>query len=182
MVKRESYIQEKDFTETGNWNVARSYSEGIIWRYIQEATELESIAEDGCIEFVEEFTTSKEMKDKVRLLALKRFIKRLIKIIDVCHFAIKNPKDRKELLETREYLEKLRKKAIPKVHRIKKHYDESVLKINEKPFSFLLEELKKTFRELKFPLNRSDLIYRKNENFNAKKYKKKLKERIINVG
>ncbi len=100
--------QDKNISDTGNWNVAADYSKFKIMKYLYLADEYSAIATFGHSNLIEELQSDISV-EQIRISGLRRLIDSLIILIDNTHFAIKNTTDKKNLDDYRKEL----KKAIP---------------------------------------------------------------------
>jgi len=173
-----SYTQELDFTETANWNSAQLYSEVAITKYLLDADKFRLIATYGSLDIETSILQNipKQILIRARYNALIRYHDTIRTIIDNSYFALR-VKDREQIDPVVEKLEKL-EPIIEKV--IDRKGGKETL--NEALFKDLLEVLRGILKEIKTPLNKSDLIFGHKEEFDPTKFKESVKDNIINVG
>lgn len=172
-----------DTSETDNWNVAKNYSTYIVMQHIYRIKEYEEIARVGTTDIVDEFNITPATKELLQIKALNRMLIELQMLIGNTRFAIKKKEDRPLLLEYKKELDKL-SNVISSVAR--KTFNErdkvETMRINEKPFNFVLKKLIHIKEELLYPLNRSDLIFGSFEEFDPEEYKKKISSDLVSGG
>ena len=164
-----NYSNDFDFTDTGNWNSAKLYSEVMIATPLFEAKIYERIARFGTNEFEELPFLDETLKQKKRLDAIVWLVDTLQVIINNSTFALKS-KDKPKVLE---YLEKLQEmeELLPSLQIKKENLGRLMIKIDEDKFKTMLKHLTRIRRELKEPLNRADLIFTHVEEFDPKAWK-----------
>lgn len=183
MPKRDQ--EDSIVSETGNWNVADSYAKSKIMRPLILCDYYEDIAYFGYDSIAEELVNySSPPNDVIKLRAMKRLTKQLIRLIDNCKFALKKGKTKEKALGYRELLIKL-DSTIPKL--IKETYnaveDKRTVSIsNISLFNEVLEKISEIKSKINEPLNENHLIFTDKEEFDAKAFKAKLKDRMINQG
>jgi len=185
MFKRDS--NDKEMSETGNWNVADSYSKAKIMRPLVLCDYYEDVARFGFESLIDELTTPSEQlpsNDIIKLKALKRLIRELIRLIDNSKFALKKKGTRNKALSYKSEL-LLLEKIIPKL--IKTYRDEmagtTIIKISDNLiFEQLINMVSTIKSKINEPLNENHLIFIDKEEFDPKAFKDGLKERMINKG
>ena len=78
-----------EHSESSNWNVAKSYSDIKIMKWLELVDDYEMIAEYGALSFEEEFLIQPDTKTQCKVTALYRLHRTLLKIIDNTLFALK---------------------------------------------------------------------------------------------
>ena len=173
-----SYTQELDFTETANWNSAQLYSEVAITKYLLDADKFRLIATYGSLDLESSILQNipQNLLSRARYNALIRYHDTIRTILENSYFALRN-KDKESVDPVFEKLEK-----------IEPHFAKVLVKINGKEsinetlIRALIEILRKILKEIKTPLNKSDLIFGHKEEFDPTKFKESVKDNIINVG
>lgn len=173
----------KEVSETGNWNVASDYARSMIMEEIYLAKEYSRIARFGTTTLQEELEGIYGNKQEMQLKGFERLLDCLITLIDNSLFAIKNKNDKKKLNGYRITLKKI-EKIIPKlyaqiINNIKKTRE---LNINYKVYHPVLETVLKIKSRINEPLNKAHLIFTDKEEFDPKEFKKRMKERMVNKG
>lgn len=177
--KRE-YAEDLEFTESGNWNSAQTFSDAMVARYYLEACEFERIATFGFNHPDERFLFPPHLIVERRLEALKWLIDSLRILIDNTYFALLSkdkPKATKYynlLIETEDLL--------PYVQSTKTEFSRKVTIIQEDKFKLLIKDLRIIRRELHTYLNRADLIFRHKEEFDPVKWKQQAIDEMVNQG
>lgn len=172
-------------SETGNWNVADSYSRMKIMKPLIMCDLYEDIAIFGYESIIEELDNYQAPpNDVIRIKAVKRLIRELLRLIDNAKFAMKKSGTKKEILKYRHYLENL-EKILPKVIEVDYEYqneNNSVSIVDEKSFNQILEKISEIKSKINEPLNKNHLIFTDKEEFDPKAFKERLKERMVNQG
>ncbi len=176
MKKEEDY----NVSETGNWNVASEYSRLKIMKPLFLADEYQNIAMYGFSSLLEELTDLAQIQVEVlRIKGMERLVSTLILLIDNSLFAVKTE---------RETLENLRKDLI-KIQNIVHvlynngtHNKKKIIRIREKEFDGVIKKLAEIKTKINEPLNKNHLIFTSKEDFNPKKFKDRVKDRMINEG
>jgi len=172
-------------SETGNWNVADSYSKSKIMRPLVMCDFYEDVATFGYDSLVDELMDFESPpNDLIKIKAIQRLIKELIRLIDNAKFALKKPGTKDEVLKYREHLVKI-ETIIPKL--IKVNYNEiehrkSIMISNETLFYEVLKKLSDIKSKINEPLNKNHLIFTDKEEFDPKAFKDKIKRRMIEEG
>ena len=172
-------------SETGNWNVADQFTKSKIMRPLNLCDYYEDIAIFGYESIAEELINyDAPPNDIIRIKALKRLVKILIKLIRNAKFALKKPGTRKTALGYKEQLEKF-DSLIPKIIRLKvnevKKTKSFVIK-DYKLFDDILEKVLIIKSKINEPLNQNHLIFTDKEEFDPKKFKENLKKRMREEG
>ena len=185
MMGKTRQTDEKFITsETGNWNVADSFSKIKIMGPMIKCEMYEDIALNGHEDFVEELMHIGVPTDELKIRALKRLINELIRLAKNTKFAMKREKTQDQLEGIKKKLYKIRDHAFPLT--FKKQSDQSVgavyLRINKDIFDYTLEEVSKLKSDINLPLNRNHLIFTDREEFDPKAFKARMKDRMVNQG
>lgn len=162
-------------SEYGTWNVASDYSKLKIMQPLILCDQYETIATFGFTDFTEEIFSNINI-DVLKIRGFKRLIKTLILLIDNSKFVIKG-EDKKLLIKYRKELERYYK-VIPALHEIISNQKEKTkeIKIIEEKYIPALERVVEIKSLINEPLNKYDLIFTHKEEFDAKKYKEKIKQ------
>jgi len=171
-----------EVSETGNWNVAKPYTEIKIMKWLYLIDEYETIARYGTSDMIDEFIVDQHSKNLARLKAIDRMTHALIKVIGNTKFALKKD-DKKLVSEYKEALEKI-ESFLPKLEiKIRSVKDKSIVyKVKEKEFKVVLNTLSKIAEDLLEPLNKADLIFTSRDEFDPDELTRKIKEDIIFSG
>ena len=174
-----SYIES---SESGNWNVADSYSKLKIMKHLYEADQYETIATFGAEGMVEGIMLDESLKNVARVNALTRLLKCLSMIINNTIFAVKS-KDKETLKKLKKDLKEVGK-AIPMVSSVitNQRTRTNEIKIEEKIFRGLLDILIRIKSDINEPLNRADLIFSSSEEMDPDEMMKRIEEDIIMGG
>lgn len=169
-------------SETGNWNVAADFSKLKIMRQLYLADDYESVAKFGTSLLYDEFTNPYP-QDVLRKKGFERLVDTLIKIIDNSIFAVKDPESKDKLNTLRSELCRI-EKLIPKLSRtVKKRLSSPPqLEILNEVFNPIFERVRIIKSEINEPLNKNDLIFTNRKEFDKKKFKEGIKNRVINHG
>lgn len=182
---RSSHLEESyETSETGNWNVADSFSKVKIMTPIANCEIYEDIALYGYANFLEELGNFRISVDELRISGLRRLINELIKLGKNCKFVMKKEGTKEELSKILTRLHKIKDDIFPNTYlQIRDQRDNSsTLQIHPALFErtlFLVSEIKS---DISTPLNKNHLIFVDKEEFDPREFKKKIKERIINKG
>lgn len=169
-------------TESGNWNVAKHYSEIKIMKWLVLIDEYETIARFGTSDMLEEFNLDENFKNVARIKAIKRLHHAITKLIDNTIFALKK-KDKEKFTDYKKDL-KVIESVIPTIefNTINQKAKTSAIVINEDRFIFVLETLIKINTKMLDPLNDASLIFTPVEEFDPMKIKEKIAEQLVNQG
>lgn len=171
-------------SETGNWNVADSFSKIKIMGPMIKCEAYEDIAINGYEDFADELMNVSVSTDELQIRALRRLINELIRLAKNTKFAMKRDKTAKDLDVIKNRLELIRDKIFPAT--FKKCVDQSsgidFLRINKDIFYLALDKVSEIKSDINLPLNRNHLIFTDREEFDPKAFKERIKQRIINQG
>ena len=176
---------ESIISETGNWNVADSYSKSKIMKPLLLCDYYEDIATFGYDSIIEELINFESPpNDLIRIKAIKRLVKELIRVIDNSKFALKKQGTKKEILKYRKAIVQLGN-LIPKLGKIRYNQIEdrkTIAITDEGLFTTILEKLSEIKSKINEPLNRNDLLFTNKEEFDPVAFKDRLKRRMIEKG
>ena len=177
----EGYI----ISETGNWNVADQFSKSKIMRPLNLCDYYEDIACFGYESIAEELINFQAPpNDVIRIKAIQRLTRELIRVINNAKFALKVGNTKSTALRYKEQLIKLQK-TIPNLVKVNKNRIEktTIIKItNQALFDEILGAISEIKSKINEPLNKNHLIFTDKEEFDPKAFKKNLKERMISQG
>jgi len=177
----EDYI----ISETGNWNVADQYSKSKIMRPLNLCDYYEDIANFGYESIVDEIINfNSPSNDFIKIKAIKRLVRELIRLIDNTKFALKIENSKKLVLQYKIELQKI-EQVIPKLIKIKKNNISKTSKMFIKDpllFQDILNQVSEIKSKINEPLNRNHLIFTDREEFDPIAFKNSLKERMVNKG
>ena len=176
----EDYIK----SETGNWNVASYYSKMKIMAPLATCDFYEDIAAFGYESLAEELISYRVPQDLIRIKALKRLIRELIKVINNSKFAMKKANTKTEILKYKNQLKQLGK-TVPKLYEITQDHIKktSIVKIKDyEVFDKFLEIVIEIKSKINEPLNKNHLIFIDKEEFDPKAFKDNLKRRMTHQG
>ena len=166
-------------SESGNWNVAAQYSSSKIMRNLYLADEYSNIAIFGYSSLVDELQNPIP-KDVLMIKGFERLVNCLILIIDNSLFAVK--KDKEVLVEFKKKLKKV-EALMPllseKVINHRKRTSKIEVTDKYKKVLDIVLEIKAGINE---PLNKNHLIFTDKEEFDPKKFKNDIKERMRERG
>lgn len=171
-----------DMEETKTWNVAQSYSNLKIFKWLYYADEYCVIAKFGTSDMIDEFVTNDNMRNIARIKSLYRLTNCLLMIIDNSIFALRK-KDKPTMEEYRKKLIQI-EKVIPVCHSNiynQKNKTTSTI-IDEEKFKKILSLLENIKREINTPLNNADMIYYKSEEVDPDELMRQIQEDIIHSG
>lgn len=171
-------------SETGNWNVASNYSKFKIMKPLFAADYYEEVALFGNDSLIEDIASFGIPNGQVRYRALVRLIETLLLVINNTRFAMKVPGTKEQLVKHYNDLRKLRLKTSELVA---SSYDpeskRDILEIkNYTIFDNFISLVSHIKAEINNPLNKNHLIFTDKEEFDPKKYKENLKQRMIEQG
>jgi len=169
-----------DELETKNWNVAKSYSQEKVQRWLVLIDEYHTLATFGYSKIDSDiFVRNSNLKNTARLMALHRLIHAILTLIRNTKFAI-HKKD-KPFFETYSKRLLLIKKNIYKLRVEKKRGNKLVeLGIEEDLFEKINIEITDMIDNINLKLNDADLIFTHTEEYDPKKIKEGFKDRYIN--
>lgn len=172
-------------SETGNWNVADDYSRTKIMKPLLMCDLYEDIATFGYESIIDELINFQAPpNDVIRIKAIKRLIKELIRLIDNSKFALKKPGTKEKILKYRRYILSL-EKILPRVIKINYNqieHTKTLMISNEILFNQILEKISDIKSKINEPLNQNHLIFTDKEEFDPRAFKEKLKYRMIHQG
>ncbi len=175
-----------EISETGNWNVADQYSKGKIMKPLNLCDIYEDIASYGYESIIDQLASwQAPPNDHIRLKALERLIKELIRLIDNAKFALKKKGTKAKALKYRGILEKIKKETLPKLQTVRRnqiHRTSQITIANSELFDIILQTVTKIKSKINEPLNANHLIFTDKEEFNPRDFKNKLKDRMVNQG
>lgn len=167
-------------SETGNWNVADTFSKTKIMKPLIMCDFYEDIAMFGYESLVEELINFQAPpNDIIRIKAMQRLVKELIRLINNAKFALKKPGTREKAIEYKQALQKI-EKAIPNLVDIHKNKQISIPDLDL--FNDFLEKISEIKSKINEPLNRNHLIFTDKEEFDPIAFKQRLKHRMIEQG
>jgi len=172
-------------SESGNWNVADQYVKNKIMKPLNLCDYYEDVAYFGYESIAEQLINySVPSNDVIKIQAMERLIKELIRLIRNSKFALKIKGTRDEALKYQKQLE-LILPVIPNLmktnHNRINHTKISKIK-NTKLFEDLLDKVSEIKSKINEPLNKNHLIFTDREEFDPKKFKDNIKRRIKNQG
>lgn len=183
MPKRELDTDDYIISETGNWNVADQYSKLKIMKPLYMADEYAEIAIFGTSSIIDDLNLQNSNIDQLKFLGFRRLIRCLITIIENSKFAIKGENDRADLKKYMDTLKNIQK-SLPvlvnvrtdAIHKTREIY------LEKEKYEKALEILLEIKEKINTPLNHNHLIFTDREEFDAKKFKDALKERMKSKG
>ncbi len=181
------FKKDKDETisESGNWNVADSYAKAKIMRPLVMSDYYEDIAIYGYDSIIDELVNySTPPNDFIRITALQRLIKELIKLINNAKFALKIKGTKVKILEHKSNLKKL-EMVIPKLWGFKYNQTTKIKEPfikDEVIFRDFIEKISEIKSKINEPLNQNHLIFTDKEEFDPRAFKDRMKDRMVNQG
>lgn len=176
---------EHMISELGNWNVADQYTKNKIMRPLNLCDYYEDIALFGYESIADELIGfSSPPNDVIRIRAMNRLIKELIRLIDNSKFALKKPGTLKDILKYKESLKTI-ESILPNliktsVNQINKTRTQSIK--NYSLFDEILEKISQIKSKINEPLNKNNLIFVDKEEFDPSVFKDAIKKRMVNKG
>lgn len=169
-----------DELETKNWNVAKSYSEEKVQRWLVLIDEYQTLSVFGFSKIESDiFVLDPNLKNTARLQAMKRLIQAMLTLIRNTKFAIRK-NHRSDFLEYSARLLIIEKNLF-KLRIEKKRGNKIVqLEIEENLFEKMMNEITTMIDDINLRLNEADLIFTHTEEYDPKKVKEGLRERFIN--
>ncbi len=172
-------------SETGNWNVADQYTKNKIMKPLNLCDYYEDIATFGYELIIDELINyNMPPNDIIRIKALRRLIKELIRVIDNSKFALKKAGTKEEILKYKKNLKDIML-IIPKVIRTSHNEIQGTKSIRIKNYSLfdeIIEKVSNIKSKINEPLNKNHLIFVDKEEFDPKAFKENMKHRMIHKG
>lgn len=170
-------------SETGNWNVADLFAKLKIMKFLKLMDDYEIIATFGSSDLLEELETSHLNTDDIKLRAFKRLVKFLSMLINNTKFALKNKIDKKTFEDFQKNIKKI-EKIIPALSYYKKNDQTKTKKLilNQEKYDRIFEAIIQIKADVLEPLNKSDLIFTHQEEFDPNAYKDKIKKDAMTRG
>jgi len=171
-------------SETGNWNVADSFSKVKIMGPMIKCEAYEDIALNGHEDFLDELMNIGVPTDELRINALRRLINELIKLAKNVKFAMKKKGTEKQLEDYKKNLEKIRDSVFPETFKQRTDQGAGVtfFVIEKNIFDFALEQVSSIKSDINIPLNKNHLIFTDREEFDPRSFKESIKDRMMNRG
>ena len=166
--------------ESGNWNVAKPYTNDKILKWLVLIDTYQTIARFGVLHLENDiFVNNINLKNSARLYATRRLIHAIRTLIQNTKFAIKSA-DKETLEKYYDRLLKLEKNIY--LLRIEKKRGNQVieLSVNEDLFDKIITELDKMVDDINSRLNKADLIFTSTTDFDPRKAKEILKGKYVN--
>lgn len=173
-MKSPSYI---DLSESKAWNVARSYSETKIMKWLVMVDDYEILSQFGVNDMSEEFNLDTHTKNIVKLRSIHWLNKTMLLVISNS-LKLCRKKDqpmlygfKKALMTLKSLISELEKDSI-----IKKRDGKTTYNINLEQFNLILDAHSEIKENMIEPLNNSELIFTRVEDYDPDK----LKQEFIN--
>lgn len=169
-------------SDTGNWNVAQYFVIMKIMKLLAELDILEVRARYGSNSTEEEFMMGFSDITRVRVNSIKRLPDTLRMLIGNTLFAIRRS-DKKEFMMYHDMVLEL-KTLVPSTYEVIKDVrnNRDKIIINETNFDKVLDGLVYVKDKILLPMNKADLIFTAQEEFNPTEYKKKRITEFIETG
>jgi hypothetical protein len=173
---------EWDDIQSGNWNVAKPYTQEKILKWLVLIDEYQTIATFGFSKIESDvFINNENLKNTSRLHAMKRLIHSIVSLIRNTKFAVKKNDMKSFEDHTKRLL--LIEKSLYKLREEKKRGNKiTELGINEKLFDLMMKEISEIIDDINQKLNDADLIFTHTEDIDPKKIKEGYIEKYINRG
>jgi hypothetical protein len=183
MLKRNIELDDYVISETGNWNVAADYSKFKIMKPLLYADIYADIAYFGSSDLFEELNLNLPNYDLLKFKGFERLVRCLLTLIGNSYFAIKYNTDREILKNYKNELIKIEniKNKLIETRTDQVTQQEHFLLIMP-DYERVLNIVLKIKDEINSPLNKSNLIFTDKEEFDPKKFKEAIKERMANKG
>ncbi len=169
--KEEGY----NVSELGNWNVASDYSRLKIMKPLDYCDHYENIARFGYDTLIEQLENFGVPLDVLKLIGFERLVNELIKLCGNSKFAMKVGNTKKEMEDLEKKLVEIRK-LMPLLSKVVTQQRKQKVKLNEEKYYKILDIVVEIKSKLNEPLNKNHLIFTNKDEFDPKKYKKKLIE------
>lgn len=179
----QKYSDVLEMSESGNWNVAKPYTEIKIMKWLFLADEYETVALFGTSDMLSEFELSEEIIKIARIKALDRLNHTLTKLIRNTRFALKTSTDKESFDKYLKDLEFIKKHSIYcyKIG-INQQTKQRMYTIKEEEFRNIVNLYINIHTEILGPLNKANLIFTQIDQMDPDEFKRKLKEDIIYAG
>jgi len=181
MARFGNYDPSNSVSETGNWNVARSYSQEIVMEHYRNLIQLRQMARRGHIEFSDQFVLSPEVVVIAKHNGLIWYAQEILDMITDIFFAIKKKGNPEKILSLKDSI-KNTQKVIPSALKTIMKKEGSIRIINEEKHYRILELLTEIHEKMLFLLNEDDLIYYTKEYDDPDEIKRQIMEDVINNG
>lgn len=167
--------------QTGNWNVAKPYTNDKILKWLVLIDEYQTIATFGFSRLEGDiYMRDKNLQNTSRLNALRRLIHSMQSLIVNTKFALRRKPQRQDFEKYSTRLKRL-EKFIPNLRIEKKRGNRiTELNINEEYFDKIMSEIIEMIDSINFRLNDSDLIFTHTEDYEPRKIKEDLKDKYVN--
>ena len=164
-------------SETGNWNVADQYTKHKIMKPLNLCDYYEDIANFGYESIIDEIINYNSIpNDIIKIKALYRLIKQLIRVIDNTKFALKKKGTKEEVLKYKKTLKTLIEN-FPRI--IIKSNQSGNLRIRDyELFQNILDQVSEIKSKINEPLNANHLIFTDTEEFDPIAFKDRKKRRM----
>jgi hypothetical protein len=184
MVKIRKSDGDYTISETGNWNVADSFSKVKVMRPLENCELYEDIATYGHDSFFGELIRFDMPTDELKIMGLKRLTNELIRLCKNARFAMKKPGTKEQLKKYEEKLRKIKNEILEFTYAktINQVQGTSNLKIRKENFEKVLELLTEIKADINDPLNKNHLIFTDKEEFDPRAFKERIRQRIVNKG
>lgn len=181
-----SKLDWSEFAESGNWNVAKSFSELKIMKHLHEFDILQLIAEYGTYEILEEFILDDQTKIKARVNALRRMTSTIALTLANTTFLLKDPKHKALFESMLIHTKKLKRDYLFKRNflytEVKNLNKSSYMKINDDNFNHVLDILEDMKKSMLEPMNKAELIMKAFEDVDPDEIKRKITQDLIHAG
>ncbi len=183
MPKRDS--EDHIVSELGNWNVADQYTKSKIMKPLILCDYYEDMATFGYDAIEDQLLAFNTVpNDYIKITALVRLIKELIRLCDNTKFAMRRGNSKETLLKYKKNLEDLNI-LVPKLYTVTcnqiNHSKTTKIK-NPVLFDKFLRQISLIKSKINEPLNQNDLIFTDKEEFDPKKFKQRIKKRMTEQG
>lgn len=171
-----------DYSESGNWNTAKEYSERKILRPLLMADDYETIAYLGSLDIIEEIMQNYNV-DEMKLRGFRRLLSSLILVCNNSYFALQTHASAQKKIE--EYRKKLIQiqKDLVKVFYVTTNQVKGIRKIVlNSEYEKKLEEVSEIKKNINVSLNQGDLLFIHKEVFDPKDFKKRIFEEATTKG
>lgn len=170
-----------EHSETGNWNISADYVEQLM-RLFREAEAYNEIARYGFSDMLLDLSTAEKDKTLLRKRGFEKYIYKLKRIISWSKLAIKTKKEKEDFMNFYNTLEFIEENTLKNIIKIEKSGMKEKEVIDEELFNINFKKVEDIDRELREPMNKYDLIFMQKETFDAKEFKKKMKESFVGEG
>ncbi len=171
-----------DYSESGNWNSAKEYSERKILKYSLLADDYEVLAYLGSLDIVDELINMGNT-DEIKIRGFRRLLNVLGILCSNSYFAMEKTKTAQGIVEGFRKEIKDIEKEIPNLFMVVSDQINKIKRIKLLDgYEAKLERVSEIKKLINVSLNEADLIFIHKETFDPKDYKKKIFDQATTQG